>query len=142
MPKKSSKKSAKKSTKGEPTRSGFKDVQIAYLTHGVSAVAALGASQKVVRAALRGLVAKGSAAESLEQWCREQFGVGAERGARGVQPPVAGETRTYKAQQLSRTNGGAQNVFLRLPLDILGSKKGSKLRVRFEVDQIVVRRES
>lgn len=51
---------------------------------------------------------------------------------RGRTMPRAGDTRTYRAQQVG--DGG---VFLRLPLEALGAAKGNIVSVSFQVDRIV-----
>lgn len=111
----------------------FKDVQIAYLMNGVSAIEQLynsgRASKATVRRALRELAQSGRNVEALEQFVSDQLG----GAGRGRAAPSPGESRTYKAQQVK--NGGP---FLRLPLDVLGVKKGGSVRVRFERDQIIV----
>lgn len=111
----------------------FKDVQLAYLMNGISAVQELvdskTASKATVRRALKKLQETGRDVSSLERWVAEHVGpIG-----RGRAAPGPGEIRSYKAQQIS--NSGP---FLRLPLDPLGAKKGSTIRVHFENDRIVV----
>ena len=113
----------------------FKDVQIAYLMNGVSAIEGLikggRASKATVRRALRELGTSGRNVEPLERWVSDNLG----GSGRGRSAPSPGETRAYKAQQV-KTGG----PFLRLPLDVLGVKKAGTIRVRFERDQIVVGR--
>lgn len=113
----------------------FKDVQIAYLMDGVPAVERLFESDQVsrstLRKALQELQKSGREARDLEQWVIAHIGA----PGRGRSAPSAGEVRTYKAQQVK--SGGP---FLRLPLDVLGVRKGSVVRVRFDHDQIVVSR--
>lgn len=113
----------------------FKDVQLAYLMDGISAVQGLvdskKASKSTVRRALKKLQESGRDVSSLERWVAEHVGpIG-----RGRAAPLPGETRSYKAQQIK--NSGP---FLRLPLDALGVGKGSVIRVNFENDRIVVTR--
>ncbi len=52
---------------------------------------------------------------------------------RGRQHMTSGEERTYLAQQLD--NGG---VFLRLPLTVLGLKKGARMKVRVDGRRLIV----
>lgn len=111
----------------------FKDVQLAYLMNGISAVQELvdsnKASKSTVRRALKKMQETGRDVSSLERWVAEHVGpIG-----RGRTAPSAGEMRSYKAQQIK--NSGP---FLRLPLDALGADKGSSVHVRFENDRIVV----
>ena len=117
----------------------FKDVQIAYLMSGVSAIEALvtrgAVSKPTLRRTLSELAASGRNVEPLQRWVDEHLGVGAPGGGRGRSPAGAGDTRSYKAQQVK--SGGP---FLRLPLDVLGVKKGGALHVRFERDSIVITR--
>ena len=119
--------------RGKRTLVSFKDVQLAYLMDGVSAVEKLvtngNASKSTVRRALKKLQESGRDVSSLERWVAEHIGpIG-----RGRAAPVPGETRSYKVQQIK--NSGP---FLRLPLDALSVKKGSVIRVNFETDRIVV----
>ena len=111
----------------------FKDVQIAYLMNGVSAIEGLmkggRVSKPTVRRALQQLEASGRNVEPLERWVTENLG----GSGRGRSPPTSGDTRSYKAQQV-KTGG----PFLRLPLDVLGVKKAGEIRVRFESGQIIV----
>lgn len=55
-------------------------------------------------------------------------------GERGRPAVRVGETRAYSVQQV---NDGA--CFIRLPVDLLGAKKGSNVRVTFGSDGITVR---
>jgi hypothetical protein len=54
---------------------------------------------------------------------------------RGRGVPVAGETRSYKTQQVG-TDG---DPFIRLPISALGVKKGDVVTVEFKADVISVR---
>ena len=127
----------KKREKREKRNVSFKDVQIAYLMGGVGEIERLVKDGRVskpsIRRALTELAASGRNVEPLERWVDEQFG--AAGSGRGRTAASAGDSRTYKAQQIG--SGGA---FLRLPLEVLGVKKGGTVRVRFERDSIVVSR--
>lgn len=119
-------------TKKKPNLS-FKDVQIRFLMDGVAGVSDAyedgDASKATVRRALRELKSTGRDVEGLERWVVERFG----STGRGRSSPLPGETRSYKAQQIS--TGGP---FLRLPLDVLGVRKGTAVRVHFNDNEIVV----
>ena len=52
---------------------------------------------------------------------------------RGRTQPKAGDERDYKAQKL-----GDNEPFLRLPLSVLGVKKGQLVTVRFQADRLTV----
>ena len=111
----------------------FKDVQIAYLMDGISAVDSLlaegRASRTTVRRALTTLKSAGREVKELEDWVIRHIGA----PGRGRSAPIVGECRAYKAQQVK--NGGP---FLRLPLDVLGVQKGSVVTVTFDNGKIVV----
>lgn len=109
----------------------FKDVQIAYLLGGIEQVKALDASRSVLIKALKELQAQGRKVDSLE----EHLGV----VGRGRTGPSVGDTREYKAQQVT-TEQGEGLPFIRLPLAPLGVAKKDKVRVLFHADKIVVSR--
>lgn len=127
---------ATKKPKGAPRagkRLSYKDIQIAFLSDGVSAVEKLlkdgRASRGAVRKALDALRQQGAAAATLDDFVKTHIG----QGRRGRSAPLVGTDRTYRAQKL---NTGSP--FLRLPLEALGVKKGGLVTVRFERDRIVV----
>ena len=114
----------------------YKDVQLAYLLDGIGAVERLwrdgSVSKPTIRRAVKKLQESHEDVTELERWVAENIGpIG-----RGRAAPQAGETRTYKAQQI-KSGGGP---FLRLPLDPLGVARGKSVRVSFERDRIVVTR--
>src|SRR5690606_19122514 len=89
----------------------FKDVQLAYLMEGISAVEAMvkakRASPSTIRRALKKLQEAGSDVVALERWVAVHIGpIGRSRNA-----PGAGDTRSYKVQQVK-----GSGPFLRLPL--------------------------
>lgn len=111
----------------------FKDVQLAYLMEGVSAVEALvrakRASPSTIRRALKKLQEAGSDVTALERWMAMNIGpIGRSRSA-----PAVGDLRSYKVQQVRGTG-----PFLRLPLDCLGVEKGGVIWVQFDGEKIVV----
>jgi hypothetical protein len=112
----------------------YKDVQIAYLADGVSAVEKLlkdgRTSRAAVRKALEALRLQGAAAATLDDFVKSQLG---STGRRGRSAPLVGSDRTYRAQKLE-----TGSPFVRLPLDALGIKKGGLVTVRFERDRIIV----
>lgn len=55
-------------------------------------------------------------------------------GERGRPAARTGETRAYSVQQV-----GEGACFIRLPVDLLGARKGSNVRVTFGADGITVR---
>lgn len=116
-------------------RTSFKDIQIAYLANGVSAVEALlkdgKASKMAVRKALTALRESGANAAALDGFVAAHM----PKGSRGRAAAVAGSERSYRAQQLAKGS-----AFLRLPLEALGVKKGGLVAVRFESDRVVVTR--
>lgn len=124
----------KKATAKNARRLSYKDVQIAYLADGVSAVEKLlnegKTSRAAVRKALDALRQQGAAAATLDDFVKAQIGTG---GRRGRTAPLIGTDRTYRAQKL---NTGSP--FVRLPLEALGVKKGGLVTVRFERDRIIV----
>ena len=127
---------ASKKPKGSPRagkRLSYKDIQIAFLSDGVSAVEKLlkdgRASRGAVRKALDALRQQGAAAATLDDFVKTHIG----QGRRGRTAPLVGTDRTYRAQKLS-----TGSPFLRLPLEALGVKKGGLVTVRFERDRIVV----
>lgn len=111
----------------------YKDLQIIYLTDGVSAIERLlkegRASKTAVRRALDAFQDQGAQAAALEDYVKTHVG----QGRRGRSAPLVGQERVYKAQKL---NTGS--TFLRLPLEALGVQKGGVVKVRFERDRIVV----
>lgn len=144
--KKSSKKSATRKKKvtstaadeSEDTKTDpkviYKDIEIAYLAEGLSAVQKLIEEQRVkagtVRRAAKELAAKyPDKADMLRKFVENNF----PETIRGRLPPVDGDEREYKAQQVK--NGAP---FLRLPLDVINVKKGQIARVRFTADKIEV----
>ena len=131
MPKASAK---KKSTKAAPQRAvSYKDLQIAYLSHGINAIEQMladGSTTKAaVRRALAALQEAGSAAAALDEFVKTHIG----QGRRGRAAPLVGAERSYRAQKLS-----SGSTFLRLPLEALGVQKGGLVTVRFERDRIVI----
>jgi hypothetical protein len=129
-------KAATKKAKAAPKtgkRLSYKDIQIADLADGVSAVERLmkegRASRAAVRRALDALRQQGAAAATLDDFVKSHIG----QGRRGRSAPLVGTDRTYRAQKL--TTG---SPFLRLPLEALGVKKGGLVTVRFERDRIIV----
>lgn len=125
---------AKKKKAGASRRAlSYKDVQIAYLTDGVSAIERLltegRASRTAVRRALDALEQQGSQATALADFVKTHIG----QGRRGRSAPLVGQERVYKAQRL-----GDGATFLRLPLEALGVHKGGVVKVRFDRDRIVV----
>lgn len=114
-------------------RLSYKDLQILFLTEGVTGVdraySADLASKTTIRRALRKLRDSGHTAEELEKWVLIRLG----GTGRGRAAPVPGEKRNYKAQQI-KTGG----PFLRLPLDVLGIKKGQTVLAQFRDDCIVI----
>jgi hypothetical protein len=129
---------AKASKKAKAPRSSgkrlsYKDLQIVYLSDGVSAVEKLmkdgKASRAAVRKALDALRQQGAAAATLDDFVKTHIG----QGRRGRSAPLVGTDRTYRAQKLA-----TGSPFLRLPLEALGVKKGGLVTVRFERDRIVV----
>ena len=113
----------------------FKDVQIAYLMNGVSAVKDLygegKASSTTVRKALKELAGAGRNIAPLEKWVEEAMSP----RARGRSAPEAGAERSYRVQ---RVGDGAP--FLRLPVTVLGVGQREEVKVRFDRDKIVVTR--
>jgi hypothetical protein len=121
--------------KKKRTLVSYKDVQLAYLLDGVQAVdkqwRSGNVSKSTVRRAVKRLQEANEEVAALERWVVENVGpIG-----RGRSAPQAGETRSYKAQQIG--DGGP---FLRLPLDSLGVKKTDFVRVHFEDERIIVTR--
>jgi hypothetical protein len=121
--------------KKKRTLVSYKDVQLAYLLEGVDAVARQwrtgNVSKSTVRRAVKKLQEANEEVAKLERWVVENVGpIG-----RGRSAPQAGETRSYKAQQIG--DGGP---FLRLPLDSLGVRKTDFVRVHFEDERIIVTR--
>lgn len=133
--KKNTKSKAQKNTKPAKQRAKYvsmKDVQLAYLLDGVGAVAKLAPAKASVRKAIKAIDALGRNTDALKAWATETFGQESEH--RGRPSPKAGESRTYKVQEVK----GAR--FLRLPLEALGVRKGSPVSVAFESGQITVKR--
>lgn len=124
----------KKATAKNGKRLSYKDVQIAYLADGVSAVEKLlndeRTSRAAVRKALDALRQQGAAAATLDDFVKSHLGQG---GRRGRTAPLIGTDRTYRAQKLE-----TGSPFVRLPLEALGVKKGGLVTVRFERDRIIV----
>lgn len=119
--------------KKKRTLVSYKDVQLAYLLEGVEAVERQwkrgNVSKSTIRRAVKKLQESNEDVAELERWVAEHIGpIG-----RGRSAPQAGETRSYKAQQI-----GTGGPFLRLPLDSLGIHKGNVVRVQFEGERIVV----
>lgn len=115
------------------------DVVLALTLDGIDAVRDLhnrdGIAVATFGKAVDLLLSKGRQEDSntladLADECYPDQGSG-ERGRPAVRP---GETRAYSVQQV---NDGA--CFIRLPVDLLGAKKGSNVRVTFGSDGITVR---
>ncbi len=111
----------------------YKDLQITYLTDGVSAIDKLlkegRTSKAAVRRALEAFEDQGARAAALADFVQTHIG----QGRRGRSAPLVGQERVYKAQKL-----GVGATFLRLPLEALGVGKGGVVKVRFERDRIVI----
>jgi hypothetical protein len=131
------KKAKSKKTAEKKNRTSSKDVIIAYLMNGVGAVERLyndgHAARHTLRKALEELTASGRSVEPFNRWMDENLG--AKGSGRGRSAPGSGDTRTYKAQAIK-----GSSPFLRLPLEVLGAKKGTEIKVRFERDEIIVTR--
>jgi hypothetical protein len=114
-------------------RVSYKDIQIIYLSEGVSAVDKLmkegRVSRGAVRKALDALRQAGASAATLDDFVKTHIG----QGRRGRSAPLVGTERTYRAQKLE-----TGSPFLRLPLEALGVKKGGIVTVRFDRDRIIV----
>jgi hypothetical protein len=114
-------------------RLSYKDIEIAFLTDGVTAIEKLlndgKASRSAVRKALDALQGAGASSAALEDFVKTHIG----QGRRGRSAPLVGAERNYRAQKLE-----SGSAFLRLPLEALGVKKGGLVSVRFERDRIVV----
>jgi len=125
--------SAKKATGAKSEKVIYKDVEIAYLAEGLNAVKTMiegGIKPAVVRRAADELSVKyPEKADMLRMFVENSY----PSTVRGRLPPTAGEERDYKAQQVKT---GAP--FLRLPLDLLGIKKGQVATVSFNEDKIEV----
>jgi hypothetical protein len=129
---------ASKKTSHQSGAVSFKDLEIAFLAQGTRGVVPLlqrsrRRARESIWRAIDDLKARGSDARELERFANEHY----PQATRGRFPPAAGETRNYRAQQI--TTGGP---FLRLPLTSLGVGKGDVTRVLFERDRIIVTRGS
>lgn len=122
----------KVSTNGA-SRVSFKDVQLKFLLDGLDGVTSVLGERKsakgIIVKAIAGLKDQGHDTSKLESYVEKTFPA----TARGRSTPEAGEDREYIAQRI-----GEGSEFLRLPLNPLGVKKGSKLKVSFTDDRIVV----
>lgn len=111
----------------------YKDVQIAYMLNGISAVESLVAEKKVTKAtvkrAYKNFLKAGRKEKPLEEWIMDNIGT----LGRGRAIPLKGEIRTYRAQQI-RVGG----PFARVPLASLDVYKGSVIQIAFEEDRIVI----
>jgi hypothetical protein len=115
----------------------FKDVQLSYLMNGESGLEQLkssGVSRNVFRRALGTLKASGQSTGAFERWFTQSFGA-ITSGGRGRRGPQAGDRRDYKTQQIGDTE-----EFIRLPLSVLGVKKGDLVSVAFDSGAIRVSR--
>lgn len=70
---------------------------------------------------------------------REMFANRRSQGQRGRKPAQAGDTRAYTGQQIT-IDGEPGEVFLKIPVTVLGVVKHGKANVRFSDDQIVIER--
>lgn len=70
---------------------------------------------------------------------REMFANRRSQGQRGRKPAQAGETRAYTGQQIT-IDGEPGEVFLKVPVTVLGILKHGKANVRFGDDRIVIER--
>lgn len=123
-------------SKRSPTT--HKDVQNAFHEGGVEEIRRLYA-EKLVSAAVINRAANELSSrnvDGLEELNELVSEIAPKRtGRRGKQAPTAGETRSYKAQQVK-----GSGPFMRLPLDTLGLNKGEQVSVSFTDKQIVVTR--
>lgn len=112
-----------------------KDVAFLMLTDGISAVAAKHAKDGIAPAtadnAIDLLGARPDLAATLQAWRDSTFQ--ASDGARGRPAVKVGESRAYRAQQV----GDDGDVFIRLPLSLLGAKKGDPVSCTFNADRTV-----
>ena len=133
MPKAKAKKKPPKAGKTAKRAMSYKDLQIAYLSHGVNAVEQLLAegttTKAAVRRALQAFQDAGSPVATLAEFVKTHLG----QARRGRAAPLVGAERSYRAQKLS-----SGSTFLRLPLEALGVTKGGVVTVRFERDRIIV----
>lgn len=70
---------------------------------------------------------------------REMFANRRNNGQRGRKPAQAGDVRPYTGQQIT-IDGEPGEVFLKIPVTVLGIVKHGKANVRFDNDRIVIER--
>jgi hypothetical protein len=108
-----------------------------YLTGGIGSLDALkgdGVSDGVFLKALEHLQESGQDTGPLEQWVHQN--VDLSTPGRGRPAPTVGNERIYKAQRLKEEG----SPFIRLPVDLLGCRKGSPVKVIFEENRFIVER--
>lgn len=114
-----------------------KDVVIAMMLDGIEAVQDLhntkGFTKAVCNTAVKILEEKNkdTLADALRDFAADTFGGGG--GARGKSAVKVGESREYSVQQVKDGD-----LFIRLPVGLLGASKGTKVTVTFRDGDIVV----
>ena len=120
--------------KTERTLISFKDMVMAYGLGGLKDVlehAEKGnVSKSVHRQAIKVLKDKNKNPADYEEWYKKTYPFSPSTGRT---PPIDGEVRLYSAQQAKKAG-----PFLRLPLDLLGVEKQSKIKVTFDKNEIRV----
>jgi hypothetical protein len=113
----------------------YKDVIIMFLAEGLSLVEKNVESGKVTVSAVRKAAAelKDTFPERADLLSAFADKVQPVSTGRGRSPPKPGDDRDYKAQKI-----GDNEPFLRLPLGVLGVKKGQSVTVRFQADRLMV----
>lgn len=118
-----------------------KDVVIAMMLDGIEGVTALyndkGFTKATCSSAAKLLDEKkqDTLADSLRDFAADTFG--ASSGQRGKSAVKVGESREYSVQQVKDGD-----LFIRLPVGLLGVTKGAKIEVSFTDTGIVVRRKT
>jgi hypothetical protein len=137
LPKKTAKKakSGKTARKTKNEKTTYKDVIIMFLAEGLSLVEKNVEMGKVSVSAVRKAAADlqgqfPERADLLQAFAEKVQPVSL---GRGRTPAKIGDERDYKAQKI-----GEGEPFLRLPLSVLGVKKGQILTVRFQADRLTV----
>ena len=96
---------------------------------GLAGVALLNASRPVLRKAMQQLKDRNDENyKKLEGWCFQTHGFKLDNY--DARAPKDGETRSYKAQ-----GNENETPFLKIPLDVLGIKKGEYGNVRFSTTE-------
>ena len=115
-----------------------KDLVVTYLLSGIADVAHMLADHTspvaTLDKAISEIAERGAKDTSELEGLRDRFAAARGNGQRGRKAARPGETRDFSVQKV----GDDGDLFIRLPVSLLGVKKGNLVRVTFGADSLTV----